>query len=149
MYFSNCLLLSSGALFRQTKCILMITNEGYVKIVNFITPGGGVLMLERGHMCHHSKYAPSSTLSIYSTLIAVVLRDYNAAFQCHCWFWFILWWGCFMQIRAFLTKSQWEYLILSWPLWSVGFLFSLILVSPVWKFISIRRCIKHQRNIKE
>ena len=35
-------------------------------------------MLGHGHICHYSEYALSSTLSIYSTLIAIVLRDYDA-----------------------------------------------------------------------
>ena len=58
----------------------MMTKEGSTKIVNFITPGAGVLMLGRGH---YSEHVLSSTLSIYSTLIAIVLRDYDAAFLYH------------------------------------------------------------------
>ena len=38
-------------------------------------------MLGCGHMSHYSIYALPSTLLIYSTLIAIILRDYNAAFQ--------------------------------------------------------------------
>ena len=46
-----------------------------------MTSGEGVLVLGRGHIRHYySEYALSSTLSIYSTLIAIVLRDYNAFF---------------------------------------------------------------------
>ena len=30
----------------------MMTKEGYTKIVNFMTPGAGVLVLGRGHMSH-------------------------------------------------------------------------------------------------
>ena len=56
------------------------------KIVNFMTPGAGVLMLGFGQRSHYSEYALSSTLSIYSTLIAIVLRDYNTAFLCHVYF---------------------------------------------------------------
>ena len=59
--------------------IAMMTKEGSTQIVNFMTPGAGVLMLGRGHISHCSEYVLSSTLSIYSTLIAVVLRDYDAA----------------------------------------------------------------------
>ena len=33
---------------------------------------------------HYSEYAFSSSLSIYFTLIAIVLKDYNAAFLYHC-----------------------------------------------------------------
>ena len=32
----------------------------------------------------NSEYALSSTLSIYSTLIAIVLRDFDAVFLCRC-----------------------------------------------------------------
>ena len=52
-----------------------MTKEGSTKIVNFMTPRAVVLMLGRGHICHYSEYVLSSTLSIYSTLIAIVLRD--------------------------------------------------------------------------
>ena len=64
----------------------MKTKEGSTKIVNFMTPGEGVLVLVLGHKRHCSKYALSSTsaLSIDSTLIAIVLRNYNAAFLRHC-----------------------------------------------------------------
>ena len=58
----------------------MITKEGSTKIVNFNTPRVGVLMLERGRISHFSVYVLSSTLSIDSTLIAIMLRDYDAAF---------------------------------------------------------------------
>ena len=57
----------------------MMTKEGSTKIVNFMTPGVGVLMLGRGHISHYS-----STLSVYNTLIAIVLKDYDAAFLYHC-----------------------------------------------------------------
>ena len=36
-------------------------------------------MLGRGFIGHYSEYALSSTLSIYITLIVIVLRKYNAA----------------------------------------------------------------------
>ena len=61
----------------------MITKEGSTKIVNFMTPRAVVLMLGRGHICHNSEYVLSSTLSIYSTLIAIVLRDNDTAFLYH------------------------------------------------------------------
>ena len=61
----------------------MMTREGSTKIVNFNTPMVEVLMLGRGHISHFSEYVLSSTLSIYSTLIAIVLRDYDAAFRYH------------------------------------------------------------------
>ena len=40
-------------------------------------------MLRCGHVRHISEYALSSILSVFSTLIALVLRDYNAAFLCN------------------------------------------------------------------
>ena len=58
----------------------MMTKEGSTKIVNFNTPMAQVLMLGRGHISQFSEYVLSSTLSIYNTLIAIVLRDYDAAF---------------------------------------------------------------------
>ena len=57
-----------------------MANEGSTEIVNFMTSRAGVLMLGRGHISHYSEYVLSSTLSIYSTLIAIVLRDYDAAY---------------------------------------------------------------------
>ena len=68
----------------------MMTKEGFTKIVNFMTLGAGVLMLRRGHTSHYSEYVVSSTPLIYSTLIAIVLRDYDAAFLYHSRFSFIL-----------------------------------------------------------
>ena len=62
----------------------MMTEEGSTKIINVMTPGVGVLMLGCGYMGHYSEYALSSTLSIYITLIAIVLREYNTAFLRHC-----------------------------------------------------------------
>ena len=67
-----------------------MTKEGSTKIVNFNTPMAEVLMLGRGHMSHYSEYVLSSTLSIYSTLIAIVLRDYEVTFLFHRCFSYIL-----------------------------------------------------------
>ena len=63
-----------------------MANEGSTEIVNFMTPRAGVLMLGRGHISHYSEYVLSSTLSIYSTLIAID----DAAFRYHSLFSFIL-----------------------------------------------------------
>ena len=41
-------------------------------------------MLGRGYKSHYGEYALSSTLSIYITLIAIALRDCDAAFLCKC-----------------------------------------------------------------
>ena len=62
----------------------MMTKKGSTKIVNFNTPMAEVLVLRHGHISHYSEYVLSSTLSIYSTLVAIVLRDYDAALLCHC-----------------------------------------------------------------
>ena len=43
----------------------MMTKEWSTKIVNFMTPGAGVLMLGRDHISHYSENVVSSTLSIY------------------------------------------------------------------------------------
>ena len=59
----------------------MMTKEGSTQIVNFMTPGAGVLMLGRGHISRYSELF--STLLIYSTFIAIVVRDYDAAFLYH------------------------------------------------------------------
>ena len=48
-------LVYSGACFRQTKCIIMVIEEGFIKIVKFITPGAKVLVQERGHISHKLK----------------------------------------------------------------------------------------------
>ena len=57
-----------------------MTKEVSTQIVNFMTPGAGVLMLGRGRVRHYSENVLSSTLSIYNILVAIVLRDYYAAF---------------------------------------------------------------------
>ena len=51
----------------------MMTKEGSTKIINFMTPGTGGLMLWSGHISHNSEYVVSSILSIYSTLIAIMM----------------------------------------------------------------------------
>ena len=71
--------------------IVLMTMEGSNNIVNFMTHGAEVLMFGRGHISHYCEYVVSTThLSIYSTLIAIVLRDYDAAFIFHRLFSFIL-----------------------------------------------------------
>ena len=51
-YFFKSLLLYSQALIRQTIYIVLMTKEGCTKIVNFMTPGAGVLMFGHGHISH-------------------------------------------------------------------------------------------------
>ena len=40
------------AMFRKTKYIVMLTKEGSIKIVSFMSPGSGVLVLGHGHISH-------------------------------------------------------------------------------------------------
>ena len=54
----------------------MMTKEVSTKIVNVITPEAGVLMLGRGQISH-SEYVLSSTLAIYSMLMAIVYLRYT------------------------------------------------------------------------
>ena len=51
VFFKN-LLLYSQALIRQTKYMVMLTEEGSTNIVNFMTPGAGFLLLGCGHISH-------------------------------------------------------------------------------------------------
>ena len=51
-YFIKNLLIYSGASIRQTMYIVMMTKEGSTKIIDFMTPGLGVLVLGRGHISH-------------------------------------------------------------------------------------------------
>ena len=57
MYFSKNLLLYSSAWSIQTKCIVMMTKEGFPKIVNFMTRGAGVLVQGHGHISHINENA--------------------------------------------------------------------------------------------
>ena len=49
-YFFINLLLYSQAYIRKTKYIVMMTKEGSIQFVNFMTPGTEVLVLGRGHI---------------------------------------------------------------------------------------------------
>ena len=46
--------LKSSSLFPE-KYIVMMTNVGFTKIINFMTPGAVVLVLGRGHISHIGK----------------------------------------------------------------------------------------------
>ena len=54
-YSEIALLLYSHAQNRQTYYTVMMTEEGSTKIVNFVTPGTGVLVLGCGHISHMVK----------------------------------------------------------------------------------------------
>ena len=47
IYFVKNLLFYSDAWFIKTKCIVMMTKKGSTKIINFMTPGAGVLVQGR------------------------------------------------------------------------------------------------------
>ena len=55
----------------------MMTKEGSTKIVNFLTPGAGVLVLGHGHTSYYREYALSSTLSMLNIEFCNILRDYD------------------------------------------------------------------------
>ena len=52
----------------------MITKEGSTKIYD---PQGWGSDVRRGHIRHYSEYVLFSSLPIYSTLIAIVIRGYD------------------------------------------------------------------------
>ena len=81
-YFFKSLLLYAQALIRHTTYIVLMTRKGLPNF-NFHDPRGWGLMLGRGHISHYSEYVVSSTLSIYCTLVAIVLWDYDAAIVYH------------------------------------------------------------------
>ena len=59
----------------------MKTKEGSTKIVTFMTSGAGVLVLGCGHISnYYSEYFLLLYQNIYSTLIAIVLRDCDSGF---------------------------------------------------------------------
>ena len=49
-YFFKNLLLYTHAYIRQTKYVVMITKEGSTKVINFMIPGAGVLVLGHGQV---------------------------------------------------------------------------------------------------
>ena len=51
-HFLKNILLYSQAYIRQIKYIIMMIKEASTKIVNFMTPRAGVLLLGRGHISH-------------------------------------------------------------------------------------------------
>ena len=57
-----------------------MTKEGSTKICKFNDPQGWGSDVRLGHISHCSEYVLSSTLSIYSTLFAIVLGDCDAAY---------------------------------------------------------------------
>ena len=115
---------------RQTKYVVRMTKEGSTKIVTFMTSRAGFLMLDVAILVFYSEYVLSSTLSIYSTLIAIVWRDYDAAYLFIFWFLFILWWGCWYTN---ISPSDKKSLILSWPERPVGLLLLFPNYLPFWK----------------
>ena len=113
--FLNIVFSTPGGSYTQTyKYAVMMTKEGYTRIVIFMIPGEGVVILGRVYIIH-SKYALSSILSIYIWMIPIVWKDYNAAFLC--WFLLILRLGCWTcKYESFWPEISVESLILRWPL---------------------------------
>ena len=102
-----------------------------------MTSGEGVLVLGRGHIRHFSEYALSSTISIYSTLIVIVLWDYTAVFLCHCVIveFYLFYYGADdMQIWVLWLKITVESLILRCPLMPACLFFKkmCVVTSPWW-----------------
>ena len=134
----------------------MMSIEGSTKVVNFMTPGAGVLVLGHDHInafflskssllwgidktnevygnidqgwvyqnCKwldprgrgscagawpyksHGECSLHPNLSYTAHWLLLVLRDYNATFLCHFWFFFLWRVPVDMQIWALLTRSQ-------------------------------------------
>ena len=55
-----------------------------IKDCKFHDPKGWGSDVRRGHIGHYSEYVLSPTLSIYSTLIAIAFRDFDAAYLFDC-----------------------------------------------------------------
>ena len=92
---------------KLSTCKVLMTKEGSTKMLISWPPRHGVLELRCGYISY-SENATSSTLSIYSTLIAIVSRDCGAAFLCHCWILFTVFYdgAVDLQIWALLTRSN-------------------------------------------
>ena len=79
-------------------CVVMITKEESSKIVNSMSFETWTRVQECGIYKSYREHALYFTLSIFSTLIATLSRDYNVAFLCYCCF-YSLYDGAFdMQI---------------------------------------------------
>ena len=176
--------LYSMAWFRQTKCIVIMIKDGSTKIVNFMTPVAGVLVLGHGHLIQMMKmhfffknfslllgidqinwwYRNDDQQRIYQNckfhdpqnrgfcpkeggglklcinlMMCINIQHidcyynsnkgiYDAAFLCHCWFSFILWWVLLIsKYEPFWQEVSVESLILRWPLRLMDLLFILSL----------------------
>ena len=109
----------------QTNLVCSYDDKGRVyQNCKFMTPGAWVLMLGRGHISHYSEYVVSSTLSIYSILVAIVLRDSNASFLYHRWFSFTVFYDGLLiyKYEPLWQEVSLKSLILRWPLMPVGLL---------------------------
>ena len=66
----------------QTNQVCSNDDQGRVyQNCKFHDPQGWGSDVRHGHKSHYSEYVFSSSLSVYFTLIAIVLKDYDAAFQ--------------------------------------------------------------------
>ena len=73
----------------------MVTKEGSVQILSFMTTGTGVLVRRRDHISHyHLIYIIFYFIDIQQIEWAIVLRDYDTAFLFNSGFLFNMWLGC-------------------------------------------------------
>ena len=74
-------------------------------------PLAGVLVLGCGHLGHYNDYKLSSTLSIYNSLIAIVLRGYDVVPLMRLFiFWFLKTvdaWSLFFFVKMHVITSTW------------------------------------------
>ena len=109
------------ALFSQTLRIVMMANEGSTKIVNYINPGAGVLVLGRDHISYIVK------IIFYSINIQNIdcycIKGLWRAFLCY---FFLFYYDVLLicKYEPFRQEVSVESLILRWPLNPMGLLFS-------------------------
>ena len=104
----------------EYKAIHVMTKEGSSKIVNFITFWARGLMLRCVIVSHYSDYALSS-ISIYITLIAIVLREESFPWPV-LFLIYSLMGQLISKYEPFIQEVSVESLILRWPLMPFGLL---------------------------
>ena len=120
----------------------MMTKEGSTEIVNFMTLRAGVLVLGHSYISYYSESVLSSTRSIYSTLIAIVLRDYDVAFLYHHWFIFSMMGLLIYKYEPFWQEVSVKSVILRWLLRPVGLLLLLIGAPLEVQNVLVKICVK-------
>ena len=115
-----------------------MTEEGSAKIVNLMTPGAGDLMLGHDYISHYSVYALSSTLSLYGTWIAIVLRDYRTCFPMLLLIYIYSMMGLLIRkYQSFWQEVSVESLILGWLLRPIGLLYKSMIYVIYSVFITV------------